>query len=64
MNELTSREKQIIKLIVKGWTNKVIGEYVNISEHTAKFHVANIARKLQVSSRTEIAVNAVKNGWA
>lgn len=61
--KLTHRERQIIKLIVKGWTNRAIGEYVQISEHTAKFHVGNIAKKLGMSSRTEIAVEAVKRGW-
>jgi DNA-binding NarL/FixJ family response regulator len=51
-------------LVVKGWTNRAIGEYIQISEHTAKFHIGNIARKWGVSTRTEMAVEALKRGWA
>lgn len=63
MNELTERERQVIKLVVKGWSNKLIGDYMQISKHTAKFHIANIARKLNLSTRTEIAVEAMRRGW-
>lgn len=61
---LTPRELQVISLIAKGLSNREISGVLQTSEHTAKFHVANIAKKLNVNRRTEIAVSAIKMGLA
>ena len=58
---LTQRELDILKWIVKGDSNKQIASELNISESTVKVHIQNILRKMNVSSRVEIAVFAVKN---
>ena len=47
----TNREKDVLELLCKGYTNIEIGENLNISFHTAKAHVASILRKLQAKNR-------------
>lgn len=47
----TNREKDVLELLCKGYTNIEIGENLNISSHTAKANVASILRKLQVKNR-------------
>jgi non-specific serine/threonine protein kinase len=53
---LTQRQLDIAKLIVRGQTNRQIAEQLIVSPHTVERHVENILHKLQLSSRTEIAV--------
>ena len=50
---LTSREKEILCLILEGLTNPEVGQYLNISVHTVKNHVTNIFKKLNVSDRIQ-----------
>lgn len=64
MNELTIRELETVRLITSGFSNKEIASAMGISEHTAKFHVANAARKLGVNRRVEIAAMAIRGGLA
>lgn len=59
---LTTREKEVLKLIVNGKSNKEIAEELNVTGHTAKAHVANIIQKLAVDDRTQAAVKALKEG--
>ena len=47
----TNREKEVLELLCKGYTNIEIGETLNISFHTAKAHGASILRKLQAKNR-------------
>ena len=51
---LSFREEQVIDLLMKRFSNKRIGTVLAISERTAKFHVCNILRKLQVRTRREL----------
>lgn len=48
---LTSREKEILYLIIEGLNNQEVGQYLTISVHTVKNHVTNIFKKLNVSDR-------------
>ncbi len=57
---LSEREIEILDLIVKGKRNREIAEMLNIAEKTVKNHVSNILRALQVNSRTEAAMKAIK----
>lgn len=57
---LSFREEQVIDLLVKGFSNRRIGTVLGISERTAKFHVCNLLRKLQVRTRREL-VNKYEN---
>jgi len=60
--ELTSREQQVLNLLVEGRTNKEIANELGIVDETAKKHVGNIISKLAASDRTQAAVKAVRIG--
>jgi DNA-binding NarL/FixJ family response regulator len=59
---LTERERDVLKLVVEGKTNQEIGLALGISEKTVEKHLDSIFTKLQVSSRVEAAVWAVREG--
>jgi len=56
---LTSRERQVITLIVAGYTNKDLARKLGMSEHTAKHHLTHIYDKLGVSNRLELVLYAI-----
>ncbi len=58
----TPREQQVLQLLAEGLTNRAIAQELNISQHTAKFHVNSILNKLNVQSRTEAVVQATRLG--
>lgn len=59
---LSAREDEVLQLLARGLSNKEIGKRLYISETTAKFHVGNILRKLEVSGRAEAVYEATKRG--
>ena len=61
-NSLTPRERDVLRLVIEGQSNKEIGRALSISEDTAKKHVQTILSKLGVSDRTQAAVKAVRAG--
>jgi two-component system, NarL family, response regulator len=61
-SDLTDRELQVLHLLIKGLSNKEIGDVLGFTENTAKFHLKNILGKLQVSDRTEAATVAFQRG--
>ena len=61
-NELTARELAVLDLLVKGCTNRDIAHTLGMAEKTARIHVSNILRKLEVADRTEAAVAALHRG--
>ncbi len=60
--ELTEREIQILSLVVDGKTNQEIGYHLGISQKTVEKHLESVFAKLNVSSRVEAAVLAVREG--
>ena len=58
---LTQREHEILELISEGLSNKLIARALNISPGTVKVHVKNVLRKLNLNSRVEAAVWALKH---
>ena len=60
--QLTEREREVLSLLARGLSNRDIGKRLYISETTAKFHVGNILRKLNVSCRAEAVYAASKSG--
>jgi two-component system, NarL family, nitrate/nitrite response regulator NarL len=58
---LTSRELEIVSVIVAGYTNKDVAQKFTISEDTVKRHLTNIYDKLGVSNRLELALFALRN---
>lgn len=59
---LTQRELEILEMVVRGLTNRQIGNALGISENTARNHINSIIRKLDVSGRTEAATAAIQQG--
>jgi DNA-binding NarL/FixJ family response regulator len=62
--DLSPRETEILRLIAEGRANKEIARRLTISERTARTHVSNILRKLGLTSRTQAALLAVREGLA
>ncbi|MGC9468902.1 MAG: response regulator [Anaerolineae bacterium] len=60
--DLTTRETDVLALMVDGLSNAQIGERLEISESTVKFHVSNILKKLDAMSRTEAVSLALRGG--
>ena len=61
--KLTEREREILSLIAAGCSNKLIARKLKITEGTVKVHVKHLLRKLDLASRVEAAVWAVKHGF-
>lgn len=59
---LTAREIEVLGLLAEGRSNREIAIALDISVHTAKFHVDRILLKLEASSRTDAVVRAVRLG--
>lgn len=59
---LTERERDVLILVGNGRSNREIADELVISERTARTHVSNVLRKLQLSSRTQAALVAVREG--
>ena len=57
---LTDREMEVLKLVAKGLNNRDIAKQLFISENTVKNHIRNILEKLQLHSRMEAVVYAVR----
>ena len=58
---LTTREKEVLKLISEGCSNSEISKKLDMSVNTAKVHVCNILQKLSVNDRTQAAIKAIKD---
>jgi two-component system nitrate/nitrite response regulator NarL len=59
---LTPREREAMAFLARGQSNKEIARELDVAESTVKIHVQNILKKLQLSSRVQIAVWAVEHG--
>jgi DNA-binding NarL/FixJ family response regulator len=59
---LTAREKEVLILVAEGRSNKDIADHLVISERTARTHVSHLLAKMGLSSRTQAALLAVKEG--
>ena len=62
LGELTPREREVLRLITEGLTNRQIAERLVVSEHTVHRHVTNMLRKLDLPSRTAAAALAARLG--
>jgi NarL family two-component system response regulator LiaR len=60
--DLTSRERDVLRLVVEGLANKQIAQRLGIGEKTVKTHVSRVLGKLGVDDRTQAAVLAIRNG--
>jgi len=60
-NRITSREREIVQLLSEGKSSKEVAALLNISVKTAETHRANIMRKLQMHTVSELVRYAVRN---
>jgi two-component system, NarL family, response regulator DevR len=60
-DDLTEREREVLGLVARGYTNKQIAEALYLSEKTARNHVSHILEKLGLSRRSEAAAYAVEH---
>jgi two-component system nitrate/nitrite response regulator NarL len=60
--KLTPREREAMICLARGQSNKEIARQLDVAESTVKIHVQNILKKLNLSSRVQIAVYAVEHG--
>jgi len=59
--DLTERERHVLKLLVEGYSNPAMAEKLSVSNSTIKTHVSHILKKLDVNSRLEAASLAIRN---
>ena len=59
---LTTREREVMKLIAEGYRNKDVAEYLSISLKTVEKHRSNMMKKLNLHSASSITSFAIKNG--
>ena len=59
---LTSREREVLELLGRGLSNKLIAGELHISEHTVKFHVSSLYAKLGVNNRAEAVSQGARHG--
>jgi DNA-binding NarL/FixJ family response regulator len=62
LERLTERELEVLRLVAEGLANKSIADRLAISERTARTHVSNLLAKLGLTSRTQAALLAVREG--
>jgi DNA-binding NarL/FixJ family response regulator len=60
--DLSARERQVLRLLAEGASNKVIARRLGITPNTAKFHVASIVAKLGAIGRTDAVARAMRLG--
>ncbi len=60
---LTRREMDVMKVLLLGFSNKEIARQLIISERTVQTHLSNIFGKMDVNSRTEAVLTAMRDGW-
>jgi NarL family two-component system response regulator LiaR len=61
---LTEREVEVLRLVARGWSNQDIACELMISEATVRTHVSHVLAKLDLTSRTQAALYALRKGWA
>lgn len=59
--DLSPREMDVLALVARGWSNKEIGEELNLSEITARNYVTAMLEKLHLRNRVELAAYAIRN---
>ena len=60
--ELTARERELLELIARGWSNARIAEHFTLSTKTVRNHVSNILAKLRLHDRSQAIVRAREAG--
>jgi DNA-binding NarL/FixJ family response regulator len=59
---LTAREREVLELLGRGLSNRLIARELHISEHTVKFHISSLYAKLEVNNRAEAVSQGARHG--
>ena len=59
---LTAREREVLELLGRGFSNRLIASELHISEHTVKFHISSLYAKLAVNNRAEAVSQGARRG--
>lgn len=59
--KLTQREKEVLELLIKGFSNNQIASQICITPHTVKAHITNIMKKTKINSRIKLAAKYVQS---
>ncbi len=59
---LTAREREVLDLLGRGLSNRLIAQELHISEHTVKFHISSLYAKLEVGNRAEAVSQGARRG--
>jgi DNA-binding NarL/FixJ family response regulator len=59
---LTAREREVLDLLGRGLSNRLIARELHISEHTVKFHISSLYAKLGVNNRAEAVSRGARHG--
>ncbi|MDP8948194.1 MAG: response regulator transcription factor [Actinomycetota bacterium] len=59
---LTAREREVLELLGRGLSNRLIARELHISEHTVKFHISSLYAKLEVNNRAEAVSQGARRG--
>jgi DNA-binding NarL/FixJ family response regulator len=62
LSDLTSREVEVLRLVLAGYTNRAIAAEICISEKTVEFHLDNIYKKIGVRTRLMAGIWAMQQG--
>ncbi len=62
-DEFTSKEKQILTLLIEGKMSKEISDVLNISKQTVDTHRKNMLHKKNLSNTSELIIKAIRYGW-
>jgi DNA-binding NarL/FixJ family response regulator len=63
LEELTARELTVLQLLARGLSNQAIAETLSISDRTVQAHLTRLFSKMNVSSRLEAVLTAIRLGW-
>ncbi|BCX02846.1 MAG: DNA-binding response regulator [Candidatus Roseilinea sp.] len=63
VDALTPRELEVLQMLARGMSNQAIAEALYISDRTVQAHLTNIFAKMQVTSRLDAVLTAIRRGW-
>jgi two-component system NarL family response regulator len=62
VEELTARQREILKMVAEGLSYKQVGAVLHISENTVKYHMGEILHRLHAKNRTQVVTYALHTG--